>query len=169
MGIVLLFIILMLGTSIGLPRQVVAFTAGFILDIVTGTLLATLASVGGCIITLFSAHYLLSEKIQNKYHKQCLYLANFLAQDTLLKTLIIRFIPAGNNLITNMIAGIISINRKAFILGSAIGFLPQMFIFSLMGNGVKIGNEQQLLFSFALLTLSIVLSVYLYRKNKNVA
>lgn len=165
-GVFILFFILLVGTSIGLPRQIAAFTSGFVLDVFTGTLLATIASVGGCIITLTLTRYLLSKAIEKKFPRQCDALYRFLANDTFLKTLIIRFIPAGNNLLTNMIAGIVQINRKAFILGSAVGFLPQMFIFSMMGNGVKVGSDQQVIVSIVLLTISAVLSIYVYNKNK---
>ena len=55
LGVLVILITLSLCTSIGLPRQVAAFSCGYIFGVVYGTLLATLAATLGCIITLFMA------------------------------------------------------------------------------------------------------------------
>ncbi len=165
LGILTLFICLSLGTSIGLPRQVAAFSAGFMLDIATGTLLATVAAITGCIISLMVARWLLAAQVQKKYPQPLAKVADFFSHDTFTKILIIRILPAGSNLLTNILAGVAKVPLLPYLLGSALGFIPQMIIFSMMGNGIKLADQQQLLISVALFLIAAALSGYLYKKS----
>ncbi len=162
-GTITLFIILVLGTSIGLPRQIAAFCAGYTLDIVMGALVATSATIIGCLISLLLARRFLANFVAQKYPAQLKKLAHFFANQTLIKAIIIRFIPAGSNFLTNIIAGVVHVPIKPYLLGSAIGFLPQMTIFAMMGNGVRIADEQQIFISLALFISALLLSFYLYK------
>lgn len=166
LGILTLFVILVVGTSIGLPRQVAAFCSGFTLDIVSGTLFATTAAIGGCIISLTIGRFLLSEQLAARYPKPLSKLQQFFAERILLKAIIIRLIPAGSNLLTNLLAGFSKVPVKPYVIGSAIGFLPQMFIFSMLGNGVKINNQQQVTVSIILFVIAGLLTAYLVKTNK---
>ena len=166
-GVLLLFTILTIATSIGLPRQVAAFSAGFMLDVVSGALLATVAAVSGCLLTIFISRKLLSHFVRRKYPQQLTHVSTFFSQATFTKTLIIRFLPAGSNLLTNILAGVANVPLKPYILASGLGFIPQMLIFSMMGNGVKLADKQQLLLSMSLFVIAALLSGYLYKKSKH--
>ncbi|WP_440877182.1 TVP38/TMEM64 family protein [Thalassotalea sp. PLHSN55] len=167
LGIATLFIILAFATSVGLPRQVAAFACGFVLEITTGALLATAAALSGCLLTLLTSRALLTGIVTKKYPKALTSLAQFFSHDTFTKTLIIRFLPAGSNLLTNILAGVAKVPLTPYLLGSGIGFLPQMFIFSMMGNGVKLADKQQLLISISLFLVAAILSAYLYKRTPN--
>lgn len=166
LGTLALFGLISFGMAVGLPRQIAAFCAGFLLGAPLGALLATIAAVIGCSISYAFSRKLFSAWILDKYPSPTQKITKFLSYQTFTKSIIIRLIPAGSNFLTNLIAGATRIPSKPFILGSTIGFVPQMVIFSLIGNGVKIGSEQQLLVSAGLLAIAATLSFYLYRDNK---
>lgn len=165
LGFVSLFIILSLGTSLGLPRQVAAFSAGFMFDIINGTLLATTAAIIGCLLTMLFSRIFLSKVVALKYPQPLNNVSLFFRQRTFVKTLIIRCLPAGSNLLTNILAGVAKVPLRPYLAASTLGFLPQMFIFSMMGNGVKLADQQQLVISSSLFIVAALLTAYLYKRS----
>jgi uncharacterized membrane protein YdjX (TVP38/TMEM64 family) len=164
-GALVLFIILSFATSIGLPRQIAAFSSGYLFGVVSGTLLATLAAIVGCLLTLTTAQYLLNNFVMKKYNEQANRVGHFFAQQTFTKALIIRLLPAGSNFITNVIAGVVKVPQKPYLLGTGVGFIPQMFIFSLAGSGVRLENSQHIMISASLCLTAFLLGGWLYRKS----
>jgi len=153
--------------ALGLPRQVAALSAGFLFSASYGMVLATVAAVLGCLITLILARKLFAKKVQGYYPLQLAKVSHFFSQNTFLKALIIRLLPAGSNFLTNVLAGTAGSPIKPYVLGSALGFMPQMTIFALMGAGLQVNGQQQLMISIALLVIALLLSSYLYRKTQH--
>lgn len=165
-GAVTFVAILTLAMAIGLPRQITALSGGYLFGVSYGMLLATISAIFGCIITLILARKLFSNLVQQHYPKQLIRVQSFFAHQTFLKAVIIRLIPAGSNFLTNILAGSARAPTAAYICGSALGFIPQMAIFTLMGAGLKVSNQQQIIFSIILLTIAIILSAYLYKNTR---
>jgi len=97
-------------------------------------------------------------------------LDHFLLRSPFLKSVIIRLLPVGNNLLTNIFAGVSKIPRRSFIFGSTIGYIPQMAVFALMGKGVLVNSELKIIISALLFGISSLLSAYLfkvYRRQHN--
>lgn len=153
--------------ALGLPRQIAALSAGFLFGASYGMVLATVAAVLGCLITLMLARKLFAHKVQHYYPQQLAKVSHFFSYNTFLKALIIRLLPAGSNFLTNVLAGTARSPIKPYVLGSALGFMPQMTIFSLMGAGLQVNGQQQLIISIALLILALLLSSYLYQKTRH--
>jgi uncharacterized membrane protein YdjX (TVP38/TMEM64 family) len=84
------------------------------------------------------------------------------------KTIVIRLLPIGNNLVTNLIVGVTAVKARYFIFGSLIGYIPQMAIFALMGKGVVVLSVWKIGLSIVLFIISSALSVRLYRQYKAV-
>lgn len=166
-GAFLFTLLLTPAIAMGLPRQIAALSAGFLFGVGFGVLLATISAVIGCLITLLLARKLLSNIVETSYPKPLAKVSAFFNQNTFIKALIIRLVPAGSNFLTNILAGTARTPILPYILGSALGFLPQMTIFSLMGAGLQINGQQQLISSLILLGIALLLSAYLYRKNHN--
>jgi uncharacterized membrane protein YdjX (TVP38/TMEM64 family) len=166
LGAVYLTLILTLATAIGLPRQVAAISSGYLFGATLGTIIATIAAIFGCIITVTAARYLLHNKVNNYYPEKLTTVANFFNQQTFYKALTIRILPAGSNFLTNILAGTAKVSLLPYFLGSLLGFIPQMTLFSIMGSGIKVGAEQQGYFSVALLVIALILARWLYRRNK---
>jgi uncharacterized membrane protein YdjX (TVP38/TMEM64 family) len=128
--------------------------------------LATLSAVLGCILTLIIARRLLANIIARHYPQPLAKVSLFFSYNTFLKALIIRLLPAGSNFLTNVLAGTARSPVKPYVLGSALGFIPQMSIFALMGAGLQVDGQQQLIISLILLVIALLLGAYLYRKSQ---
>ena len=81
-------------------------------------------------------------------------------------TLLIRLLPLGSNLVTNLVAGVSSVRATAFITGSMVGYVPQTIIFALLGSGISLEPELRITLSAVLFVLSGALGYYLYRRYK---
>jgi uncharacterized membrane protein YdjX (TVP38/TMEM64 family) len=166
LGYVAALTLLAILTSIGLPRQVAAFSCGYIFGITYGTLIATLAATIGCMLTLFIAKTFFRQKVLNAYPEKLNRISTFFATHTFSKALIIRLLPAGSNFLTNVLAGTANIKFIPYVSGTCVGFIPQMLIFSLLGAGVKVGGQQQIILSLCLLIVALTFGYWLYRKEK---
>jgi uncharacterized membrane protein YdjX (TVP38/TMEM64 family) len=166
LGVLWLTLILSLLLSVGLPRQVAAFSLGYLYGIGWGVLLATLTATIACIITLQFSRYFFSSIVRKSYPKQLYAVVKFFATETFTKALIIRLLPAGSNFLTNVLAGLAKVNKTPYVLGSCLGFIPQMFIFSMLGSGIQLAERQQIFISLALLLIATLLSIYLYKKSQ---
>jgi uncharacterized membrane protein YdjX (TVP38/TMEM64 family) len=166
LGYLAALILLAILTSIGLPRQVAAFSCGYIFGITYGTLIATLAATIGCMLTLFIAKTFFRQKVLTTYPEKLNRISAFFSTHTFSKALIIRLLPAGSNFLTNVLAGIANIKFIPYVLGTCVGFVPQMLIFSLLGAGVKVGEQQQIILSLCLLIVALIFGYWLYRKEK---
>jgi uncharacterized membrane protein YdjX (TVP38/TMEM64 family) len=153
-------------TSIGLPRQVAAFSCGYIFGTTYGTLIATLAATIGCILTLLIAKIFFRQKVLDTYPEKLNRVSAFFLTHTFSKAFIIRLLPAGSNFLTNILAGIANIKFIPYVTGTCAGFIPQMLLFSLLGAGVKVEEKQQILLSFCLLIIALIFGCLLYNKEK---
>jgi uncharacterized membrane protein YdjX (TVP38/TMEM64 family) len=153
-------------TSIGLPRQVAAFSCGYIFGITYGTMIATLAATIGCMITILIAKTFFRQKVLDTYPEKLNRVSAFFLTHTFTKAFIIRLLPAGSNFLTNILAGIANIKFIPYVAGTCVGFIPQMLIFSLLGAGVKVGETQKIILSLCLLIIALIFGYWLYNKEK---
>ncbi|NND89930.1 MAG: hypothetical protein HKN42_03640 [Granulosicoccus sp.] len=165
-GLLVFLLLATLATSVGLPRQLVAFTAGLAYGVMPGILLSLLAALGGCYLTVRVSQALLSQWVEHRFPAFIRKLDLLLRDDVFLKILILRFQPLGTNLITNVCIGFTAVPHRLFLFASGLGYLPQMGVFSLLGAGIRVGSQTQLILSMALMTLSIVLGIYLLRQHR---
>ena len=90
----------------------------------------------------------------------------FWRKNTFSTTIIIRFLPVGSNFLTNLAAGATGIPLVPFLLGSAIGYVPQMAVFSLMGTGVDVGVGWQITLGIVLFGVLTVLGLWVYGRYR---
>jgi len=154
-----------LATSVGLPRQLVAFVAGFAFGVLPGLLLALAAAIMGCALTVLASRTVLRRWVQGRYPQVVAGLERLIKHDPFLKILVLRLHPLGTNLLTNLCAGLTSMPLGIFLMSSLVGYVPQMLVFSLIGSGVRVGSNTQLIVSVVLLVLSLALGVVLYRRH----
>ncbi|MCC2617077.1 VTT domain-containing protein [Aestuariibacter halophilus] len=153
-----------LACAVGVPRQLIAFLGGYAFGFVVGTALSTLAVTFGCVLSFYSARLSIRELIHARFGQRIVRIDRFLAYQPMMQAMLIRLFPVGNNLITNLIAGVTHVSGPAFIAGSLIGYIPQMAIFALMGKGIVIQSMWKVMLSVALFVLSSLLSWHLYRR-----
>jgi len=162
----LTFLLMAMGlVCVGAPRQVISFFAAFFFGLGAGFLLALLATVCGCIISYSLA------RAFNRYFQQYVkgkfdVALKFWRQNTFVATVILRFLPAGNNLIANLAAGAFKLPALRFFAGSTIGYVPQTLVFAILGSGVNIESGTQVLISIGLFVMSALLGVYLYSRYR---
>ena len=154
-------------TAGGLPRQAVAFMAGYAFDLTFGTLISVAAAALGCLTTFLVARFLASDLVAHKFPDKLKRMDAFLSENTFTTTLLIRFLPIGSNVLTNMLAGVSRAHVTPFIAGSAIGYVPQMLIFALVGSGFAVEPGARLVVSVVLFAASGALGVWLYRRYRD--
>ena len=154
-------------TAVGLPRQIIGFLAGYAFGFAEGTGLALAATTLGCVVTFYYARFLGRDFVVHKFPSKVRRIDAFLNQGPLAMTLLIRFLPLGSNLATNLAAGVSGVRGLPFIAGSLIGYLPQTIVFALVGSGIGIDPVFRISLGGVLFALSGVLGVYLYRRYRH--
>jgi uncharacterized membrane protein YdjX (TVP38/TMEM64 family) len=164
----LLFVLIcgLLG-SIGLSRQVVAFLGGYAFGLTWGFTLAMLAVVAACIITFTVSRFLLRSFLLRHFSERIRQVDGFLHENTFTMALLIRLLPLGSNWMVNIAAGVSGVRSVPFFTGSALGYVPQMLIFSLVGSGARVDRFWQVAIAMALFVIAALLGGYLYRKYRH--
>lgn len=152
--------------AVGLPRQLVGFGGGYAFGLFGGTVIALLAQICGCAIAFFYARLIGRRMVQQRFGARIARIDAFLKGNPFAMTLLIRFLPVGNNLVTNLAGGVSSVGAPAFIAGSAVGYVPQTVIFALIGTGVQVDPAVNITLGVALFLISGVLGVTLYRRAR---
>lgn len=165
-GMLIFLLIGAVATMLGAPRQMVAFLGGYAFGFALGCLLSTLASAISCFLSFSFSRQIGRRYIQHRFAHRIERINRFLHKDPLTKTIVIRLLPVGNNLITNLIAGVTHVKTAPFIIGSFIGYLPQMAIFALMGKGIVVLSAWKIILSIILFVISAALSLRLYKQYK---
>ena len=151
--------------ALGLPRQVIAFLSGYAFGLALGSALALLAAVFGCIAAFFYARLFGRDLVAARFPARVRRIDDFLAENPLSMTLLIRFLPIGSNLLTNLAAGVSRVPPGPFIAGSALGYVPQTVVFALIGSGITVDLAFRIGLGTALFAASGALGVYLYRRH----
>lgn len=155
--------------AVGFPRQIISFLAGYAFGLNLGIFLALAACAFGCALAFFFARFIGRDWVKSKFPRRFEKANRFFSANTFSTTLLIRFMPAGSNFVTNLLAGVSSAKALSFISGSALGYIPQTVIFALLGSGFNLDPEFRITLSVALFLGSVVIGIFLYRKYKRTA
>ncbi len=153
--------------GIGLPRQAVCFLAGYAFGFVEGVIWASLASLLGCIGAFFYARFMGRGFITSRFPERIARVDAFLAGNTFSMTLLMRLLPVGSNLLTNLAAGVSGIQPPPFFLGSLLGYLPQTIVFVLLGSGIQVDPVFRIGASVILFVASGVMGVWLFQRYRH--
>lgn len=156
-------------TAIGLPRQVVAFLGGYAFNVGLGTLLGALAALLGCMLGFTYARFFGKGLLRARLGARAGRFDRFIHDNPFSMTMLIRLLPVGSNLLTNLAAGMSSIRPVPFFSGTLLGYLPQTLVFALVGSGVHIAPVLKIGLAVALFLISMALGVYLYRNRRGAA
>jgi uncharacterized membrane protein YdjX (TVP38/TMEM64 family) len=169
-GVLLFLGITTLASALGVPRQLPSFLGGYAFGWFWGTLLATFGISLACALDFSVARYLGRDFVLARFGKRAARLDAFLRTGPFRTSLAIRLLPVGHNLLTSMAAGVTSIPARYFILGSAVGYIPQNLVFAIFGDGVgaesATGKAISIGVSVALLAASAWLGMSVYRAFK---
>lgn len=163
----LLFVAVGLGlTAVGFPRQAVSFLGGYAFGLGLGSGLALVACGLGCAVTFFYARFMGRSLVRDKFAERVRHIDDFLRDNPFSMTLLIRLLPVGSNLLTNLAAGVSGIGAVVFIGGSVIGYIPQTVIFALLGSGIHLDPGLRIGASAVLFVVSGMIGVWLFRRYR---
>jgi uncharacterized membrane protein YdjX (TVP38/TMEM64 family) len=151
-------------TAIGFPRQVLAFFAGYAFGALLGLGLGVVATTIGAAFTFLYARLLARKMVEAHFPRHLQQIDAFTRDAPFMKTVAIRLLPVGSNVVTSLVAGVSSISMVAFLSGSALGFVPQTFIFALAGSGVTVQPMLRIGVSVILFVISAVIGIHWYRR-----
>jgi uncharacterized membrane protein YdjX (TVP38/TMEM64 family) len=151
--------------SIGFPRVVIATASGAMFGVALGTLWAQLATVLAAIpifyFTQIVGRELAMRKLGNRFQR----LDQLLRTHGFMVVLLIRLCPVGNNFITSYLAGVTAIPFRTYISASFIGYLPESFIFALLGSGFIAHFQLRLWGSVGLFSVFSLFFIWYYRRS----
>jgi uncharacterized membrane protein YdjX (TVP38/TMEM64 family) len=150
--------------AVGVPRQALCFLAGYAFGLGLGLVLGSLATLGACVLAFTYARLLGRELVLHKFAARVRRVDAFLHDNPVAMTVLIRFLPIGSNLITNLLAGVSSVRPLPFFLGSLLGYAPQTIVFVLLGSGIQVDPGLRISLSVVLFVLSGVLGAFLYKR-----
>ena len=169
-GELLLFALGAVLMAAGVPRQGVAFLAGYAFGAAVGVAVALAAQVAGCALAYAWARVVArgwaERRLAGRFGRRLRPVAVALRQNPFEATLALRLFPVGSNLALNLLAGMLALPLAKFLAASALGHLPQTVIFALLGKGVRVDGAWQIALSAALLAVSVGLGVWLWRRHR---
>lgn len=151
---------------VGLSRQLVAFLAGYGFGFVPGLLTGMLAVMLACFVTFGIARTWLHTYLKNHYQIKIRKIACFIRNHTFSVTLLLRLSPVGNNWLMNIAAGATNVSSVPFFVGSFLGYIPQMLIFTLVGSGSHLSDPWQITIAIVLFVVSAMLFTHLYTRYR---
>ena len=140
--------------AVGVPRQVVAYAAGLGFGLWLGCLLALLAEVAACMVDFYWARIVARQWAATRIRGRLARLDGALARRPFGLTLTLRLLPVGSNIALNLVAGVSGIATLPFLAASALGYVPQTVVFTLLGTGVGVGQNTQIIVAVALFVLA---------------
>ena len=153
-------------TAVGGSRQLIALACGVLLGGWLGALVSTVYTLVGAVLTIGFSYYLAPAWLYRRFGNRLSALQKLLDHRTWLWICTLRLLPIGSNLVTNLACGLVKLPLKHVMLGSAIGYLPQMLLFSYIGSGLAFNDMSQLVISSIFLLGSILLGTVLYQQQK---
>ena len=155
--------------AVGVPRQTIAFAAGYAFAPRFGLGIAVLLSLAtqlaGCVADFAWARWVGGSWVRDRLPPRLRRLDLRLSEQPFRATLVLRLLPVGNNIALNLLGGVSAIRLAPFLAASAIGYLPQTVIFVLLGRGSHVGAWAEIGVAVALLAGSGVLAVRLIARR----
>ena len=157
-------------TAAGVPRQGLAFLAGYAFGAVEGTALALAAQILGCGVAYAWARAIgrpwAEARLAGRFGHRLRPMRDVLVGSPFGATLALRLLPIGNNLAVNLLAGMAAVPPLAFLAASALGYVPQTVIFALLGKGIRVDGAWQMGLAAALFVVSVLIGLWLLRRHR---
>lgn len=164
-GLFVFFVLSAFGTFFFVPRQLLSLVAGYFYG-VWAALLVVSCGVGlGCLFSMGYGNFLAKKFFQKNMRKRIHCLENIFTKSTFGIALGIRILPIGCNTLLNMLVGATKIPFWKFWAGSALGYIPQNFIFALLGSAGKTENTTTVLMSVLLYGSLLVVGFVIIKTN----
>ena len=154
-------------TAIAVPRHIVSFLGGYAFGFLAGTALALAATVIGCVLVFAYGRAVGRPLVGARLGARVRRIEDFLAANPFSMTLLIRLLPVGNNFATCLAAGVSRVPARPFLLGSALGYIPQTMVFALAGSGIEMGANFRIALAVLFFVVSGAIGIWLYRRYRH--
>lgn len=165
-GVAVYILVTAVGSAVGVPRQGFSFVGGAVFGAVPGLIYATAGTTLGCAASFYLIRRFGRPYVTERFSRRLQKFDNVVSASPFSMTLVVRCFPVGNNALTNALAGVSSIPARWFIAGSLLGYIPQNFIFSLLGSGMRVDPFWRTLAAAALFAVSLGIGIALFRRHK---
>ncbi|OED38341.1 hypothetical protein AB833_19975 [Chromatiales bacterium (ex Bugula neritina AB1)] len=152
--------------AIGVPRQLVSLVAGISFALLPALLIAVLSTASGALITFTVSRFFARPLVRRRFPDAVKQLEALALNQPFLKIVVIRFLPLGTNMLTNLAAGATRMPTRVFAAATLLGFIPQTAVFVLIGRGLQVDARSQWLLTGVLSLIAIFICVYLYRSHR---
>ncbi len=166
LGVTIYILLVTVLSCVSVPRQLLSLIGGYAFGALGGTFLATIGVTFGCMISFGYARLFGQNFVRHHFGPRIQKAEDFLVRAPFSMTFLVRCLPVGNNLLTNLLAGLTRIPALPFFAGSALGYIAQNFIFALLGSGARVDPIWRTLLSAALFLLASAIGLYLYKKHR---
>jgi len=153
-------------TAAGLPRQVLAFSAGTVFGAAGGVWWALLGQMLGCALGFFAARTVAGDWARRRLTGRWRRLDGFILAQPFTATLTLRLLPVSSNVAVNLLAGVAGVPPVPFLGATLLGYLPQTVIFALLGSGMQVGRPVQVGAGLALFVASAALGLVMWQRGR---
>lgn len=151
--------------AIGGPKQIVAFLFGYLYGPYLGTSVTLAICLVAALLNYMTAKMVLAHTLGRYFPIRMNKFNQFASRAPFMKILMLRLLPVGSNLVTNLLSGSVGVPLWAFISASLIGYLPQTVIFALVGYGINGADHVMIYMSIGFAVLSFILTALIYRDH----
>ncbi len=163
-GIALYLALSSVFSAIGLPRQLLAFGAGYAFGAELGLLWVNIGVSLGALLDFCYARFLGRKLMTRWFGDKLRKLDSFLSRSPCAMVFVLRCLPVGHNATLNLLSGVSGIKLRHFLAGSFLGYIPQHLVFTILGSGIHIELIWRISLSAFLFVLSGIFGYKLYRK-----
>ncbi len=157
-----------------IPRVFFTIFSGYVFGLFYGFLFAWLATLAGLVVTFISIRYLFREKFVKKFGKREIVekLNRQIEKRGILIVIFLRAIYIFPSSILNYSFGFTKIKTITYLLGSAIGFIPVVFINVYAGYAISKSiitetfDYVQVIVFFSVVILAVFILKYISKKNR---
>jgi uncharacterized membrane protein YdjX (TVP38/TMEM64 family) len=153
--------------GVGMPRLWVSAIAGAIYGTLAGSGLALLATILGAVIIYKLGETFLSRLLPKRFRVKSEVYAQRFRENAFWWVLYIRLFPFSNASVTGILCGSCRVPFRAYLAGSALGFIPLTVVFAIFGSAGMTGSNLQIALGFALLVLSLAVR-HIMNRSKNI-
>lgn len=152
--------------SIGFPRIVLSAVGGAMFGAALGTLWSQVSMTLAILAPFLYSRHLGRELVARRMGRRLQRFDDLLGQHGFMVVLLIRLCPVGNNFLTNYLAGVTAIPLGTFLAASFVGYLPESFIFALLGSGLADHPQLRLWGGALLLAVFSLFFIWYFRRSK---
>ncbi len=151
--------------GVGGPKQVIALLFGYLYGPYLGVLSTLLTCVTAALANYMAARVIFARTLARVFPQRMSKFNQYAGRAPFMKILALRLLPVGNNLVTNLLSGSVGVPLAAFLFASVLGYLPQVFIFCMIGFGVNDVNHAVIYISLGVALCSCILTALIYRDH----